>query len=201
MIARVTAYKDDALVKLMLRGDRLYSPNPSVEQKIEAGQIGNNQRLELFAFLVDVAGNLGGATAVFAEAADWRSIHGTDGVLAQDTDAPTVPASALAPTNVPIIGDATAPVITINYPNPDSIEAGSHRARISNRAITFFSNYTPLPEEPAKTWLLTNPLSFDLSEVPDSIKIVHGDSTFSLGSGAVDNPDTPFDEDRPPTGF
>ena len=201
--ARVTAYKDDALVKLMLRGDRLYSPNPSVEQKIEAGQIGNNQRLELFAFLVDVAGNLGGATAVFAEAADWRSIHGTDGVLAQDTDAPTVPASALAPTNVPIIGDATAPVITINYPNPDSIATGSHRARISGHANPSFSatrGYIPLPGEGRfpLLWLPT-PLSFDLSEVPDSIRITHGDSTYSLGSGAVDDPNTLFNEDVPPT--
>ena len=199
--ANAAAFKDDALVKLMLRGDRLYSPNPGVEQKIEAGQIGDNQRLELFAYLVDVAGNVGG-TATAPEAASWKTLHGTTNEIAANTANPTVAADAATATNVPIIGDATAPVITINYPNPDSIEAGSHDARIAAARGQVLREYTALPGETQFHFVRgfpTNPLSFDMSEIPDSLRITHGDSTYSLGSGAVDDPDTQFDEDGPPT--
>ena len=201
--ANAAAFKDDALVKIMLRGDRLYSPNPSVEQKIEAGQIGNNQRLELFAYLVDVAGNVGG-TATAPEAASWKTLHGTTNEIAANTANPIVAADAATATNVPIIGDATAPVITINYPNPDSIAAGSHDARISAARAQVLREYTPLLGEGQFHFFRgfpTNPLSFDMSEIPDSLRITHGDSTYSLGSGAVDDPDTQFDEDRPPTDY
>ena len=128
--ARAAAFRDDARLKLTLRGDRLFSPNPSAEMKIQAGQFADNQRLELFAYLVDAAGNVGG-TAAAPEAVDWKSLHGTDGVLAADTAFPTIAADAATATNVPIVGDATAPTITVSYPNPDSIATGAHRPRIS----------------------------------------------------------------------
>ena len=79
--ANAAAFKDAAVVKFALRGDRLFNPNPSVSMKIEAGQIADNQRLELFAYVVDVAGNVGG-TETLPAAANWRTLHGTGGVLA-----------------------------------------------------------------------------------------------------------------------
>ena len=135
--ARAAAFRDDARLKLTLRGDRLYSPNPSAEMKIEAGQFADNQRLELFAYLVDEAGNVGG-TAAAPEAADWKTLHGTDGVLVADTAIPTVAADAATATNVPIVGDATAPTITVSYPNPDSIASGSHDPLIAIFGRTMF---------------------------------------------------------------
>ena len=57
--ANAKAFKEDARLKIELRGDRVYSPNPSVDMKIGAGQFADNERLELFAYLVDVAGNVG----------------------------------------------------------------------------------------------------------------------------------------------
>ena len=59
-LANARAFKNDARMKITLRGDRLYSPNPSVEAKVAAKQFKDNERLELFAYLVDVAGNVGG---------------------------------------------------------------------------------------------------------------------------------------------
>ena len=178
--ADAAAFKDDALVKLLLRGDRLYSPNPSVSMIIEAGQFADNQRLELFAYLVDVAGNVGG-TAAEPAAADWKELHGTTDVLVTDTQ------------DIEIIGDATAPTITINYPNPDSIASGAHRPRFSRHSIQAFPNsYIPMPGETREIgrWLkyVRKPLSFDVSEVPDSVKITHGDSTHSLGSSGGRSP-------------
>ena len=194
--ARAAAFRDDARLKVTLRGDRLYSPNPSAETKIEAGQFADNQRLELFAYLVDEAGNVGG-TVTAPEAADWKVLHGTDGVLAADTAFPTVAADAATTTNVPIIGDATAPTITVSYPNPDSIAAGSHDPLIAILGRTI-GNYIPLPGEQARRVFLTGKnLRIDLSEVPDSVMITHGDSTYSQGS--TDDPATSTDEGLPPT--
>ena len=68
------AFQKDALVKLMLRGDKLYSPNPSVSTEIEAGTFADNQRVEILAYLVDIAGNVGGTVADPA-AADWKVLH------------------------------------------------------------------------------------------------------------------------------
>ncbi len=194
--ARAAAFRDDARLKVTLRGDRLYSPNPSAETKIEAGQFADNQRLELFAYLVDEAGNVGG-TATAPAAADWKVLHGTDGVLAADTAFPTVAADATTATNVPIIGDATAPTITVSYPNPDSIAAGSHDPLIAILGRTI-GNYIPLPGEQARRVFYTGKnLRIDLSEVPDSVIITHGDSTYSQGS--TDDPATSTDEGLPPT--
>ena len=187
-LANARAFKDDALLKLTVQGDRLFNAKPSVSQKIEAGTFGDNQRLELLAYVVDVAGNVGGAGAGDANptAANWRTLHGTDDVYAAvaATD-PPVAAAAGANTDVHIIGDATAPVITINYPNPDSIATGSHRARISSRNGWLLRTYIPLPGEPTTLKALrTKSLVVELSEVPDSIRIIHGDSTYGLGSTA-----------------
>ena len=85
-------------------------------------------------------------------------------------------------TNVPIIGDATAPKITINYPNPDSIAAGSHDPLITAAITQTLSNYTPLPgEAPGGTSRRDlNPLVIKLSEAPSKITIKHADSTLTL---------------------
>ena len=217
--ARAAAFTEDARVKLELRGDRLYSPNPSVDMKIAAGQFKDNERLELFAYLVDVAGNVGG-TAAAPAAANWKALHGTSGELvgtsdntvtgdpdldaaADDDPNDDTPGTTDQATGVTIIGDATAPTITVRYPNPDSITAGSHDARISYHPNQLLRNYILLQGESNLGNRIRvrgrKVLLFDVSEVPDSIKISHGDSTFSLGSGAVDDPNTPRNEDISPT--
>ena len=191
--ARAAAFKDDALLKLAVQGDRLFNAKPSVSQKIEAGTFGDNQRLELLAYVVDVAGNVGGTAAgdPSPTAANWRILHGTDDVYAAvaATD-PPVAAVSPAATDVPIIGDATAPKITVNYPNPDSIAAGSHDPLISAALTQTLAGYDLLPGETdaVKTRDL-RPLEFKLSETPSKITIKHADSTLTLGAYVIDDPD------------
>jgi hypothetical protein len=194
--ANALAFKEDARVKIALRGDRLYSPNPSVDMKIEAGQFADNERLELFAYLVDVAGNVGGS-ATGPAAASWRTLHGGEDKLLANVDVPQTEAAAGTATNVPIIGDATAPKITINYPNPDSIAAGSHDPVITAAISQTLSNYTSLSGEVAggTSRRDLNPLVFTVSEGPSKITIKHdtegsGDSTLTLNPFLGDNPAT-----------
>ena len=184
--ARAKAFKEDALVKLVVQGDRLFNAKPSVSTKIEAGTFKDNQRLELLAYVVDVAGNVGGAAAGDDDptAANWRTLHGTDNIYAADVTATPITAAAAAATlNVPIIGDATAPKITVNYPNPDSIAAGSHDPLIS-AALTqsLGTAYDMLPGENAGVQenRALKPLEIKLSETPSKITIKHADSTLTL---------------------
>lgn len=192
-LANARAFKDDALVKLVVQGDRLFNAKPSVSQKIEAGTFKDNQRLELLAYVVDVAGNVGGTTTAPA-AADWRTLHGTDGtVYAADAavDPPTG-ADATTSTNVRIIGDATAPKITVNYPNPDSIAAGTHDPLISAAITQSLANYDMLPGENAgvQNNRALKPLDFKLSETPSKITIKHADSTLTLSAYVTDDAGT-----------
>ena len=197
------AFKEDARLKIELRGDRVYSPNPSVDMKIGAGQFADNERLELFAYLVDVAGNVGG-TAAAPQAANWKALHGTNDKLVAN-----LPATGFVPnggnlnaaddvtdgteqaTNVPIIGDATAPKITINYPNPDSIAAGSHDPVITAAITQTLSTYTLLSGEVAGGTRNRDlhPLVIKLSEGPSKITIKHADSTLTLDDYVIDDPD------------
>ena len=197
--ANAAAFKDDALVKLGLTGDRLVNPNPSVSMKAAAGTFGDNQRLELFAYVVDVAGNVGGTVETPA-AANWRTFHGTEDVFAADTAFPTEDAGVGVLTNVPIIGDATAPKITINYPNPDSLAAGSHDPRISAAITQSLSDYVSLPGEASgvQTNRRLKPLEFKLSEAPSKITIKHADSTLTLDDYVIDDAGTDLALD--PTG-
>ena len=196
-VANAKAFKEDARLKITLRGDRLYSPNPSVEQKVAAGQFKDNERLELFAYLVDVAGNVSGTAATAPAAANWKSLHGTTGVLAADTAVPRTPADGTTDppgaTNVPIIGDATAPKITVNHPNPDSIAAGTHDPLISAAIMQTLALYDLLPGEPtgAQTDRKLSPLEFKLSETPSKITIKHADSTLTLDDYMIDDPASP----------
>ncbi len=201
--ANAAAFKDDARVKIALRGDRLYSPNPSVDMKIEAGQFADNERLELFAYLVDVAGNVGGDNDGPA-AADWRILHGGADLVLADVDRLDEIALANSRTDIPIIGDATAPTIDVRYPNPDSLAAGSHDPLITAAITQKIANYTRLPGEASgiNTRDL-NPLVIKLSEAPSKITIKHADSTLTLNPFTGDNPlteDTEEDFPLDPTG-
>ncbi len=197
--ANAAAFKDDALAKLVLRGDRLNIPNPSLSTKIEAGTIGDNQRLELFAYVVDVAGNVGG-TETTPAAADWRTLHGTAGVIVKETDTPTTPAALGEGTDVPIIGDTTAPEISVVYPDPDSLAAGTHDPLITAAITQSLTDYVRLPGE--ATGVQNNrrllPLEFKLSEAPSLITIKHADSTLTLDDYVMDVGGTLTDID--PTG-
>ena len=131
--AEADAFQKATSVKLLLRGDKLYSPNPSVSREIEAGTFADNQRVEILAYFVDPAGNVGG-TIPNAVAADWKDLHGTDGVLVSE--------------NLMIIADATAPTITIIHPHPDSVAAGSQDPLITanDRCRRCFSDRMQAPE-------------------------------------------------------
>ena len=204
-LANAKAFKEDALVKLAVQGDRLYNAKPSVSQKIEAGTFKDNQRLELLAYVVDVAGNVGGATAGAATpaAADWRSLHGTADKIVAAVASPLVAAAATDATDLPIIGDATAPKITVNYPNPDSVAAGSHDPLISAAVMQSLGTaYDQLPGEASGVQenRALNPLDIKLSETPSKITIKHADSTLTLGPYVIANSDGTADLTTDPTG-
>ena len=173
-----------APVSFAFSGDRLYSANLRDSEKVEEGDFADNRRVRVEAWLVDAAGNLGGASMGAPTASVVSAPQGLPDVFDPD--------------GVEWIADATSPGITIVYPHPARMEN-----RISAAATQTLSGYIPLPGEAqdVQASRRLNPLEFNLSEVPDSIRITHGDSTHSIGSGAIDDVTTPdVDEDRAPTG-
>lgn len=165
-------------------GDRLYRAQVRGSERVEKGDFGDNRRVRVEAYLADAAGNLGGASMDAQAASPVRAGHGLPDVF--------------DPGGVEWIADASPPRITIVHPHPDSLED-----RISAAVTQTLPDLKRLPWEtdvvPAGRWL--KPLEFRLSEVPDSIRITHGDSTHGIGSGAVDDPATfDLDEDMAPTG-
>ena len=164
--------------------DKLYSANLRDSEKVEEGDFADNQRVRVEAYLVDAAGNLGGASMGARTASAVSAPQGLPDVF--------------GPNGVEWIADATLPEITIVYPHPDRMED-----RISAAAAQTLPGYYPLPGEAqdVQTDRRLKPLEFELSEVPDSIRITHGDSTYGIGSGAVDDVTTgDVDEDMAPTG-
>ena len=85
--------------------------------------------------------------------------------------------------------------MTVIYPNPDSIAAGSHDPLITAAISQTLSKYTLLSGEvPGGTRNRDlNPLVFNLSEAPSSITIKHADSTLTLEDYFGDNPATDAD--------
>ncbi len=173
-----------APVSFELRRDKLYSANLRDSEIVEEGDFADNQRVRVEAYLVDAAGNLGGASMGARTASAVSAPHGfPDG---------------FDPNGVEWIADATPPGITIIYPHPDRMED-----RISAAVTQTLSGYYPLPGEAqdVQTDRRLNPLEFEISEVPDAIRITHGDSTHGFGSGAIDDATpTDVDEDMAPTG-
>ena len=199
--AREKAFKEDARLRRTVRGDALYSSNTSVSMDIEAGDFKNNERLEFFAYLVDGAGNLGG-TASAANAANWRLLHGTAGKFVANIDAGSgslAGAGVGVETNIPIIGDATAPKITMKYPHPDSITAGSHKPVITALIAKRLAGYKLMPGEVEahKDSFKLNPLNFQVSEALDSIRILHGKNSKGFG-GFIDDKGTAETNDDVP---
>ena len=173
-----------APVSFEFSGDRLYSANLRDSEKVEEGDFADNRRVRVEAWLVDASGNVGGASMGAPTAS----------VVAAPQGLPDV----FDPDGVEWIADATPPGITIVHPHPDRMED-----RISAAATQTLSGYIRLPGEArdVQTDRRLNPLEFNVSEVPDSIRITHGDSTHRFGSGAIDDVTTPdVDEDRAPTG-
>ncbi len=171
-----------APVSFELLGDKLYSANLRESQEVKEGDFADNRRVRIEAYLVDAAGNLGGASMGAPTESPVNAGHGLPDVF--------------DPGGVEWIADANSPSIAIVHPRPDSPED-----RISADVTQTLSGYIPLPGEAqgVQANRRLNPLEFKLSEVPDSIRITHGDSTHGIGSGAVDNLTTP-DEDMAPTG-
>ena len=173
-----------APVSFEFLGDRLYNANLRESKELEEGDFSDNRRVRVEAFLVDAAGNLGGDSMDARTASAVSAGHGLPDVF--------------DPGGVEWIADATPPVITIVHPHPDSMED-----RISAAVTQTLSGYLHLPGE---AWDVQanrrlNPLEFRLSEVPDSIRITHGDSAHGIGSGAIDDINTPdVNEEMAPTG-
>ena len=173
-----------APVSFAFLGDRLYSTNLRASKELEEGDFADNRRVRVEAYLVDPAGNLGGDSMDAQTASPVSAGHGLVGVF--------------DPNGVEWIADATRPRIAILHPHPDSMDD-----RISAAVTQTLSGYKPLPGEAwgVQTNRELNPLEFELSEVPDSIRITHGDSAHGIGSGAVDDETTvDVNEDMPPTG-
>ena len=173
-----------APVAFAFSGDQLYRERLRGSARAQAGDFADNRRVRVEAYLVDAAGNLGGDAMDAPTASPVSAGHGLPDVF--------------DPNGVTWIADATPPRIEIVHPHPDSMED-----RISAAVSQTLSGFRPLPSEAgapqAGRWL--KPLAFWLSEVPDSIRITHGDSAHGVGSGAVDDPATPgVNEDMAPTG-
>lgn len=165
-------------------GDRLYRAKLRASKRVREGDFADNRRVRVEAYLADAAGNLGGGSMDAQTASPVSAGYGLPGVFDPD--------------GVAWIADAAPPRIAIVHPHPDSLED-----RISAAVTQTLTGYRPLPGETtdvqASRWL--KPLVFKLSEVPDSIRITHGDSAHGVGSGAVDDPATVgVDEDAAPTG-
>ena len=173
-----------APVTFAIFGERLYNANVRASAKVEAGDFGDNRRVRVEAFLVDAAGNLGGASMGAPAPSPVSAGYGLP--------------DAFDPAGVEWIADATPPRITIVYPRPDRMEN-----RISAAVTQTLPGVRPLPgeAEDVQANRRLNPLTFSLSEVPDSIRITHGDSAHGVGSGAVDDAGAvDVDEGLPPTG-
>ena len=173
-----------APVLYVLRRDKLYSANLRDSKKVEEGDFADNRRVRVEAYLVDAAGNLGGASMGARTASAVSAPQGLPDVFDPD--------------GVEWIADATSPEIKIIYPHPDRMED-----RISAAATQTLRGYYTLPGEAqdVQTDRRLKPLEFEVSEVPDSIRITYGDSTHGIGSGAIDDVTTSdVDEDRAPTG-
>ncbi len=166
-----------APVSFEFAGDRLYNPSLRASGWVEAGDFGDNRRVRVEAWIADAAGNLGAAAMDAGTPSAVRAGHGLPDVF--------------DPGGVEWIADATPPAITVIHPDPDRKED-----RISAAVTQTLSGIRPLPGEPegvhANRGL--NPLTFRLSEVPDSIRITHGDSAHGFGGGGG------VDEGLPPTG-
>lgn len=158
-----------APVSFEFAGDRLYRANLRASKRVQEGNFADNRRVRVEAYLSDAAGNLGGASMDAQTASPVSAGHGLPGVFDPD--------------GVEWIADAAPPRIAIVHPHPDSLED-----RISAAFAQTLTDYRPLPGETsdvqASRWL--KPLEFSLSEVPDSIRITHGDSAHGIGSSAED---------------
>ena len=173
-----------APVSFEFSGDRLYRAILRGSERVEEGDFADNRRVRVEAYLTDAAGNLGGASMGAPTASPVSAGHGLPRVFDPD--------------GVAWIADASPPRIAIVHPHPDSMEN-----RVSAAVTQTLPGYRRLPGETdavqADRWL--KPLEFSLSEVPDSIRITHGDSAHGIGSGAVDDPATvDVDEGVAPTG-
>ncbi len=173
-----------APVSFEFSGDRLYRAQLRGSARVEEGDFADNRRVRVEAYLADAAGNLGGGSMDALTASPVRAGHGRPLVF--------------DPGGVEWIADASPPRITIVHPHPDSLED-----RISAAVTQTLPGLKRLPWETgavrAGRWL--KPLEFRISEVPDSIRITHGDSAHGVGSGAVDDPATlDVNEEMAPTG-
>ena len=158
-----------APVSFEFAGDRLYRAKLRASKRVREGDFADNRRVRVEAYLSDAAGNLGGVSMDAQTASPVSAGHGLPGVFDPD--------------GVEWIADGSPPRIAIVHPHPDSLED-----RISAAVTQSLTDYRPVPGETtdvqASRWL--KPLEFNLSEVPDSIRITHGDSTHGVGSGAED---------------
>ena len=172
-----------APVSVAVSGEQLYRTSVRASARVRTGDFGDNRRVRVEAYLADAAGNPGGAS------------------MGAPTPSPVSAGYGLPdrfdPAGVEWIADATPPRITIVYPRPDRMET-----RISAAVTQTLSGVRPLPGEAegVQNNRGLNPLTFRLSEVPDSIRITHGDSTHGFGSGVDDAGRVDVDEGLPPTG-
>ena len=157
-----------APVSFAIAGEQLYRANVRASATVDAGDFGDNRRVRVEVYLADAAGNLGGASMGAPTPSPVSAGYGLPDVF--------------DPNGVEWIADATPPRITIVYPRPDRMEN-----RISAAVTQTLSGNRHLPGEAdgVQAERRLNPLAFRLSEVPDSIRITHGDSAHEIGSGAI----------------
>ncbi len=150
------------------------------------GVFGDGQRVRVFGFLRDEAGNLGG-TAANAEAPSGHAgSHGP--VFDDDDDDPTTAANddlgdateigdgTLDPTYVNLFQiDTTTPEVTVAYPKSGATDS-TYVSAANEQKLSYYSDADGTLSEIDRSSLL-RPLTLKISEAVDSIKVSHGDST------------------------
>ncbi len=157
---------------------------------------GDGQRVRAFAFLEDEAGNLGGAAANDAASSGHAGPHGPafdddddDATTAVDNDDDTANQD---PTYVNLFQiDTTLPEVTVAYPKSGATDSTYVSAKTA-QSLTYYSDSDGTRGPNNKSSLL-RPLTLEISEAVDSIKVSHGDD-FSETFSASDLPDDVTDE-------
>ena len=155
-----------APIMFSIVGDRLYESTDVIklEDVVEEGDYADVQPVRLQAVLVDDAGNRSDSVSVLANATQLAGDN-ADG-------------SAAFAVNWTLTIDGTSPGITWTYPHPDSL----NETRITPKA----SGSKTLSNNVSHAMSL-NPVKFAVSEIIDSILVMHGDNM--RGFGRMQNAD------------
>ncbi len=144
----------------------------------------DGQRVRVFAFLVDEAGNLSGENDDDAEPAGFSGSYVfTDDKGTADTGDDITEDRV----NLFMI-DTTLPEVTVVYPKEDAVDSTHMSAAVEQDTSYYDVSDGTLKGFPVKLSSYLKPLTLKISENVDSIKVSHGDSTETYRTTDTDGP-------------